>query len=88
MADVKKHSVLVVLAAWLIIVAFFMVLNRTFDLEVFFVLLLNGLLFVVVLFDGHIPRPRYMRYINLLSAAGVVLFAWIVARKILEIITL
>jgi hypothetical protein len=55
MTDVKKHSVLVVLAAWLIIVAFFMVLNRTLDLEVFFVLSLNGLLFVVVLFDGNTP---------------------------------
>lgn len=86
MAGAKKYSAAAVLAAWLIIVTFFMVLNRTLDLEVFFVLSLIGLLVVAVLIDGAFSRPRYMRYLGYLIAAGVALFAYIVAEKILEII--
>jgi hypothetical protein len=82
----KKYYAAAVLAAWLIIVAFFMILNRTLDLEVFFVLALIGLLVVAVLIDGAFSRPRYMRYIGYLIAAGVALFAYIVAEKILEIL--
>lgn len=86
MASAKKYTAAAVLAAWLIIVAFFMVLNRTLDLEVFFVLSLIGLLVVAVLIDGAFSRPRYMRYLGYLIAAGVALFAYIVAQKILEIL--
>ncbi len=82
----KKYYALAALVAWLIIVVFFMILNRTLDLEVFFVLALIGLLVVAVLIDGAFSRPRYMRYIGYLIAAGVALFAYIVAEKILEII--
>jgi uncharacterized membrane protein YdcZ (DUF606 family) len=86
MTDVKKYYAAAVLAAWLIVVTFFMVLNRTLDLEVFFVLSLIGLLVIAVLIDGAFSRPRHMRYISYIIAAGVALFAYIVAEKILEIL--
>jgi len=86
MTDAKKYYAAAVLAVWLIIIAFFMVLSRTLDLEVFFVLALIGLLVVAVLIDGAFSRPRYMRYIGYIIAAGVALFAYIVAQKILEIL--
>ena len=86
MASGKKYYAAAVLAVWLIIVTFFMILNRTLDLEVYFVLSLIGLLVVAVLIDGAFSRPRYMRYIGYLIAAGVALFAYIVVEKILEII--
>ncbi len=86
MTGVKKYYAAAVLAAWLIIVAFFMILNQALDLEVFFVLSLIGLLVVVVLIDGAFSRPRHMRYLGYLIAAGVALFAYIVAGKILEIL--
>ena len=86
MAGGKKYYAAAVLAIWLIIVSFFMVLNRTLDLEVYFVLSLIGLLVVAVLIDGAFSRPRYMRYLGYVIAAGVALFAYIVVEKILEII--
>ncbi|HAV21115.1 MAG: hypothetical protein WAN99_08610 [Methanoculleus sp.] len=86
MAGGKKYYAAAVLAIWLIIVTFFMVLNRTLDLEVYFVLSLIGLLVVAVLIDGAFSRPRYMRYLGYVIAAGVALFAYIVVEKILEII--
>ena len=86
MAGGKKYYAAAVLAVWLVIITFFMILNRTLDLEVFFVLSLIGLLVVAVLIDGAFSRPRYMRYISYLIAAGVALFAYIVVEKILEIL--
>ena len=86
MAGGKKYYAAAVLAIWLIIVTFFMVLNRTPDLEVYFVLSLIGLLVVAVLIDGAFSRPRYMRYLGYVIAVGVALFAYIVVEKILEII--
>lgn len=82
----KKYYALAALVAWLIIVAFFMIMNRTLDLEVYFVLALIGLLVVAVLIDSAFSRPRYMRYIGYLIAVGVAIFAYIVAEKILEIL--
>ncbi|NLZ30969.1 MAG: hypothetical protein GX885_09560, partial [Methanomicrobiales archaeon] len=75
MTGAKKYYATAVLVAWLILVAFFMVLNRTLDLEVFFVLSLIGLLVIAVLIDGAFSRPRYMRYLSYLIVAGVALFA-------------
>jgi dolichyl-phosphate-mannose--protein O-mannosyl transferase len=82
----KKYYALAALVAWLIIVAFFMIMNRTLDLEVYFVLALIGILVVAVMIDGAFSRPRYMRYIGYLIAVGVAIFAYIVAEKILEIL--
>ncbi|MGI6023601.1 MAG: hypothetical protein ACOX8D_10825, partial [Methanoculleus sp.] len=81
MAGGKKYYAAAALAIWLIIVTFFMVLNRTLDLEVYFVLSLIGLLVVAVLIDGAFSRPRYMRYLGYVIAAGVALFAYIVVEK-------
>lgn len=86
MAGAKKYYAAAVLAVWLIIVTFFMILNRTLDLEVFFVLSLIGLLVVAVLIDGAFSRPRYMRYIGYFIIVEVAIFAYIVTEKILEII--
>ncbi len=86
MTGAKKYYATAVLAAWLILVAFLMVLNRILDLEVFFVLSLIGLLVIAVLIDGAFSRPRYMRYLSYLIVAGVALFAYIVIQKILEIL--
>lgn len=86
MAGGKKYHAAAVLAVWLIIVTFFMILSRTLDLEVYFVLSLIGLLVVAVLIDGAFSRPRYMRYLGYIIAVEVALFAYIVVEKILEII--
>ncbi len=86
MVGAKKYHAAAVLAVWLLIVTFFMVLNRTLDLEVFFVLSLIGLLVVAVLIDGAFSRPRYMRYLGYVIIVEVAIFAYIVAEKILEII--
>ncbi len=84
--DTKKYLAAAALAAWLIIVIFFMILSRTLDLEIFFVLSLIGLFVIAILIDGAFSRPRYMYYLDYAIVAGVAIFAYIVAGKVLEII--
>ncbi|QSZ68431.1 hypothetical protein RJ40_10245 [Methanofollis aquaemaris] len=67
-------------------IAFFMLLNRALDLEVYFVLGLIGLLVLVVLIDSPFVQPRSMRRIKVLIAMGVTVFGYIVVMKVMEII--
>lgn len=82
----KKHLAVCLLAAWVLMVIGFMILARTLDLEIFFVLWLIGILVVVELASDHFATPRHLQVQKLVIAAGVVLFGAIVARKVLEIL--
>lgn len=83
----KKHLAISALAAWVVLVIGFMVLARTLDLEIFFVLWLIGILIVVELASDHMATPRYLSVLKLVIASGVILFGVIVARKIMEILS-
>lgn len=74
------------IALWTGIVAFFMLLNRALDLEVYFVLWLIGLLAVTVLIDTPFVQPRHLKGIKAVIAAGVIVFGYIVLMKVLEIL--
>ena len=76
----------IVLIIWFAVITAFMLLNQPLDLEVFFVLALIGLLVVVELIDTTTVQPRYLRLIKYVIAVGVLLFGYIVASKIMEII--
>ena len=76
----------IVLIIWFAVITAFMLLNQALDLEVFFVLALIGLLVVVELIDTTTVQPRYLRLIKYVIAVGVLLFGYIVASKIMEII--
>ena len=83
----KAHLAVIALAAWLFIVAAFMLLAGRVDLEIFFVLWLIGTLVVVELTDTRFVQPRPLRYMKFMIAAGIVLFGAIVAQKVLEILS-
>jgi len=83
----KKNLAAIVLSAWLVIISTFMLLAWRFDIEIFFVLWLIGILIVVELMDTRFSLPPYLRYIKYLIAAGIVLFGGIVTQKVLEILS-
>ncbi|MFA5001885.1 MAG: hypothetical protein WC502_02790 [Methanolinea sp.] len=83
----KKHLAISALAAWVILVIGFMMLARTLDLEIFFVLWLIGILIIVELASDHTATPRYLSILKMVIASGVILFGVIVARKIMEILS-
>ncbi|MFA5332412.1 MAG: hypothetical protein WC342_08545 [Methanoregula sp.] len=82
----KKVIAAGVLTVWLFIVCLFMLLARSFDLEIFFVLWLIGILVIAELLDSGQVRTSSMKYLHFLIAVGIVIFGAIVAQKILEIL--
>ena len=81
-----KQVAAITLAAWMTIVASFMLLVQRFDLEIFFVLSLIGLLVIVELTRQHYVQPAYQRFLVYLIGAGIVIFASIVIQKVMEIL--
>ena len=82
----SKETVVVVLLLWCLVVAMFMLLNQALDLEVFFVLILIGLLVLVELIDTSSVQPGDSRRAKYVIAAGVLVFGLIVASKVMEIL--
>jgi len=81
-----KYGAAGALAVWCAVVGYFMLLNRTLDLQVYFVLALIGLLVVAVLIDTPFAQPKYMRRMKYIIAAGVAVFGYIVVMKVMEIV--
>ena len=82
----KKYAAAVALAAWVLLVTGFSALAQSVDLEIYFVLFLIGLLITVELIDGTTTTPRHLRLLKYCIAAGVIIFGWIVATKVMEIL--
>jgi len=82
----KKILAVAAIAIWLMAISVFMLLARSIDLEIFFVLWLIGLLVIVELMDTRFSLPPYMRYLKYVVAAGILLFGGIVTEKVLEIL--
>ncbi|HOX35968.1 MAG TPA: hypothetical protein PLO06_09770 [Methanoregulaceae archaeon] len=82
----RKQVAAVTVSAWLILVATFMLLARRFDLEIFFVLALIGVLAIAELVRLRYVRPAYQRYLGYLIWAGIVIFVAIAVTKVMEIV--
>ena len=83
---IKKQIAAITLTLWLITVFIFMLLLQWFDLEIFFVLTLIGILVIAELIKQHYVQPGYMRYLGYLIIAGIVLFGAMVVKKVMEIL--
>jgi len=83
---IKKQIAAITLTLWLTIVFIFMLLLQRFDLEIFFVLTLIGILVIAELIKQRYVQTGYMRYMGYLIGAGIVLFGVIVIRKVMEIL--
>lgn len=86
MTEEKKQVAVVLLVIWLLLVIFFMILAQTISLEIFFVLWLIGLLVIVEFMGPSYVQPRYIRYLKYLITVGIVIFGFIIAQKVLEIL--
>ena len=83
---IKKQIAAITLTLWLTIVFIFMLLLQRFDLEIFFVLTLIGILVIAELIKQRYVQPGYMRYLGYLIIAGIVLFGAMVVKKVMEIL--
>ena len=82
----RKYAAAIALAFWLFIITGMMILNQAFNMEIFFVLWLIGILFVLAVGSPAFSKPDYVRRIHYVVAVGVIAFGYIVAVKVLEIL--
>ena len=84
----KKQIAPIALIIWLIIVVLFMLLLQRFNLEIFFILTLIGILVIADLIKYRYVQPAYLQYLNYIIGAGIVIFGVIVIKKFVEILAL
>jgi hypothetical protein len=86
MAPAKTQIAAGILVLWMGVVAAIMILARTINIEIFFVLWVIGFLIITEFIVVTTLRPRSARYQRLIGIAGVGIFALIIIMKIVEII--
>jgi hypothetical protein len=84
----KEQIAVIALAAWLTLISVFMLLAHTFDIGIFFILSLIGFFFILQLITPKYIRPGYLRYLQYILVAGIVISGVIVALKVMEILGL
>lgn len=84
----KKHIAVLTLTLWLIIISYFMLFAERIDLGLFFVLGFIGFLVIVELIEPHYVKPAYLRYLRVLTVAGIVISGLVVVQKLMEILGL
>ena len=84
----KKQIATLAFGIWLSVISVAMLFAERIDLALFFVLGFIGFLVIVELMEPHYVKPGYLWYVRLLIGVGIVLFAAIVAQKILDMLGL
>jgi len=84
----KKQIATLAFGIWLSVISVAMLFAERIDLALFFVLGFIGFLVIVELMEPHYVKPGYLWYVRLLITVGIVLFAAIVAQKILDMLGL
>ena len=82
----REQIGIIVFAGWLLLISIFMLVASMVNFEIFFVLSLIVLVIIVELIAPKYIQPRYMRYNRYIIAVGIVIFAVIVAEKVLGIL--
>jgi hypothetical protein len=88
MTEEKKQIMIAVLIIWLLLVIFLMIVAQDISLEIFFVLWMIGLFVIVELIGPSFVQPSYLRYLKFLVAVSVMIFAVIIAQKLMEIFSI
>ena len=84
----KEQIAIFALAVWLIGITVFMLAAQSVDLETFIILSLIGFFIIVKLITPKYVQPGYLRYIQYILTAGILLFVVIVALKAMQILGL
>jgi len=84
----KEQIAIIALAVWLTSISIVMLLAKSANLEIFFVLSLIGFIIILELIAPKYIRPGYLQYIQYILAAGIVIFGVIVVQKVMEILGL
>ena len=82
----REQIGIIALATWLTLISVFMLLARSVNLEIFFVLSFIGFLIIIERIGPKDVQPRSLQYIWYLLAAGIAIFSAIIVLKAMEIL--
>ena len=83
----KRDIASVAFIIWLMVIVALMLVRGTLDIEIYFVLALLGLLFLIMLIDPSSIQPDYIRRMKYLAVGGILIFGYIVANRIIGLIS-
>ena len=73
----------IAVTSWMILLLFLMLFTATLHLEIYFILVLVGVLIIVELTESPYSKPRYLNYTKLVVVGIVILFGLILANKMM-----
>jgi hypothetical protein len=82
---IKEETAIIALAIWLTVISIFILLAKSVNLEIFFVLSLIGFLIIGEFITPKYIRPNYLRYIQDILTVGIAIFVLIVMKIVMEI---
>lgn len=82
----RQQRFIYALSAWMFIVLILMSLTRSYDLTLFFILMLMGFLVLVEITSPYHISPKWVRRLSWVVAVGVIVFMVIVAKKAMDIL--
>jgi len=86
MVSSRIRTVTAILLVWMTVVALVMMVTRTINIEIFFVLWLIAALVLVELFSLQTLRPNWKKIQAVILGCSLVVFAVIVVMKIIDIL--
>jgi hypothetical protein len=84
----KSQRIVVIFGAWTFLALAVLAVFGSLSYEYFFVLCLIGFLVIVELSGPFASRPRWRSRVNVVILVGVILFAMIVVKKVLDILNI
>jgi hypothetical protein len=75
-----------IFSGWVLLVLSLLLLFNSLSYEYFFVLCLIGFLIIVELSGPYTVRPKWKLWVNVFITIGTIIFALIVAGKVLDIV--
>jgi hypothetical protein len=82
----KGQKIVYTFGGWVLLVLSLLLLFNSLSYEYFFVLCLIGFLIIVELSGPYTVRPKWRLWVNVFILMGTVIFALIVAQKVLDIV--
>lgn len=82
----KSQKLVYIFGGWMLAVLTVLTLLHSLSYEYFFVLCLIGFLIIVELSGPFTVRPAWRSRVNIVIIIGVLIFSFIVAKKVLDII--
>lgn len=86
MSKKEIRAAIIITIAWSLLALGIIWFTKIMDPKIFFVIWFNGLLGIIVLIDPHDEQSSSIRYLNYLTIGGMVLFAYIIVERILDVL--